>query len=176
MCRMRTYVEKTVDAPTSTESSRTCPGEPMVNSKPPTTVALGGLRDRAPPKYEQSTLSSFRLPKACAPIDPARNPTASNPKILRLRTTRYSGRSCPRLPCAMIVYDTVAKLHAGGYSLTAYCRICERHVTLDMAGLVASGRGHMGIPFRTHCGYCRETGQVTVRPRMAPHSHSNGWI
>ena len=76
----------------------------------------------------------------------------------------------------MIVYDTIAKLHAGGYSLIAYCRICERHAMLDLAVLVASGRGYLGIPFRTHCAYCREPGQVTLRPPMPTHSHANGWI
>ena len=76
----------------------------------------------------------------------------------------------------MIVYETVAKLHAGGYSLTAYCRTCERVATLDRAAIVASGRGDIGIPFRTHCAYCREPGQVTVRPPMEKHSHANGWI
>jgi hypothetical protein len=53
----------------------------------------------------------------------------------------------------MIVYDTIGKLHAGGYSLTARCRICERTATIDLAALVASGRGNLGIYFRTHCAY-----------------------
>jgi hypothetical protein len=76
----------------------------------------------------------------------------------------------------MVVYDTIAKLHAAGYTLMAYCRICERHAKIDLAALVASGRGYLGIRWRPRCGYCREPGLMTLQPPAHAHSHANGWI
>jgi len=53
----------------------------------------------------------------------------------------------------MIDHGTIAGMLAGGYTLHAYCRICERWAVIDLAALVAQGKGHLRTPMRTHCSY-----------------------
>lgn len=51
---------------------------------------------------------------------------------------------------------TLAEQLALGLDVTVHCRACMRACTLDLAGLVAAGRGGrvaLGLPFRCSC--CR---------------------
>ena len=71
---------------------------------------------------------------------------------------------------------TIAGLHAHEHTLAAYCRICERWAVIDLAALIAKGKGGLRVPWRARCSYCGEPGQLQVRPPMPTHSTSRGWI
>ena len=55
----------------------------------------------------------------------------------------------------MVTLDTLRKLHEHGRKLAAYCRQVERWAVLDLARLIAEGRGdYCAIGRKPRCKVC----------------------
>jgi hypothetical protein len=81
------------------------------------------------------------------------------------------------LPAMHLAIDlgSVAALHARAHELYAYCLRCDRWERLDLARLVAAGRGARRLPLPVRCGRCGSAGTLQVRP-PAPTRATSGWI
>lgn len=65
----------------------------------------------------------------------------------------------------MIRLDTIRALHDYGHELHCYCPACDRWGVLDLAALVAAGRGGACIiGWRPRCSRCGRPGRLQVRP------------
>lgn len=64
-----------------------------------------------------------------------------------------------------VTLDTVAALLDCNHGLAAYCPACRRWADLDLARLVAQGRGRRRLQgFRPCCRKCGQPGQIQIRP------------
>ncbi len=68
-------------------------------------------------------------------------------------------------PYPPLRYTTARAMLAGGYTLAAYCRRCDRWADVDLARLVRIGQGDRElIPFRPVCRVCGQLGEGQLRP------------
>jgi len=75
----------------------------------------------------------------------------------------------------MIDLSTIAGLHEHQHTMRAYCRICDRWAVIDLAALVAQGRGNLRVPWHTRCSYCGEPGQIQIQPKQPEWGNPRGW-
>ena len=65
----------------------------------------------------------------------------------------------------MVTLDTLGKLHEHDHELAAYCPTCARWAVLDLAQLIAEGRGeYVFVGRKPRCSYCRGPGIWQLRP------------
>ena len=65
----------------------------------------------------------------------------------------------------MLTVNTFAALHANQHALAAWCSTGERWVMIDLAQLIAEGRGHESfIGRKPRCRECGTPGQYQLRP------------
>jgi Fe-S-cluster-containing dehydrogenase component len=64
----------------------------------------------------------------------------------------------------MIDLGTLAGLLEHHHRLDAYCSRCDRWAELDLAAMVAAGRGSRRLPIRVTCSACASPGQLQVCP------------
>jgi hypothetical protein len=65
----------------------------------------------------------------------------------------------------MVTLNTFRALHEQEHQLAAYCATCERWAVLDLARLIAEGRGeYVFVGRKPRCSYCRGPGTWPLRP------------
>jgi hypothetical protein len=65
----------------------------------------------------------------------------------------------------VVTLDTLRALHEHDHKLAAYCPTCERWAVLDLARLIAKGRGdYRFVGRKPRCSYCRGQGSWQLRP------------
>ena len=65
----------------------------------------------------------------------------------------------------MVTLDALRKLHEHDHQLAAYCPKCRRWAVLDLARLIAEGRGkYCFVGRKPRCSYCRGSGIWQLRP------------
>jgi hypothetical protein len=68
-------------------------------------------------------------------------------------------------PFAVIRLDTFRALHERDHALAAYCSLCQRWAVLDLARLIAEGRGnYVFVGRKPRCRYCGNRGEWQLRP------------